>query len=53
MTLEHIKSTAKLDAGIFSYILLLVRVLFNREAKQSGADPTRKYGCGHLQALRN
>ena len=53
MTFVHIKSTAKLDAGIFSYILLLVRVLFNREAKHSAADPARKHGCGHLQTLRN
>ena len=51
MTLEHIiKSTAQRDAGILSYILLLVRALFNREAKYSAADPARKHGCGHLQS---
>ena len=54
MTLKHIiKSTAKQDAGTFSYILLLVRALFNCEAKHSAADPTRKHGCGHLQTSRN
>ena len=56
MTLKHIiKSTAKWDAGIFSYILLLVRALFNHEAKHSdsAADPARKHGCGHLQTSRN